>query len=67
VPRRIDNPPDAMRVEPGVEPFDRHRQIGKLKKTGRADLLIGCIVLAHRATLVTRNFDHGLKIENWVD
>jgi tRNA(fMet)-specific endonuclease VapC len=52
--------------------FDRLRQIKRLKKTGRADLLIGCITLAHRATLVTRNDDHfrqipGLKIENWVD
>ena len=48
------------------------RQIKRLKKTGRADLLIGCIALAHRATVVTRNYDHfrqipGLKIENWVD
>jgi len=52
--------------------FDRLRQIKRLKKTGRADLLIGCITLAHGATLVTRNYDHfrqipGLKIENWVD
>ena len=52
--------------------FDRLRQIKRLKKTGRADLLIGCITLAHRATLVTRNYEHfrqipGLKIENWVD
>jgi tRNA(fMet)-specific endonuclease VapC len=52
--------------------FDRLRLIKKLNKTGRADLLIGCIALAHRATLVTRNYDHfrlipGLKIENWVD
>jgi tRNA(fMet)-specific endonuclease VapC len=52
--------------------FDRLRQTKRLKKTGRADLLIGCITLAHRATLVTRNDDHfrqipGLKIENWVD
>ena len=52
--------------------FDRLRQLKRLKKIGRADLLIGCIALAHRATLVTRNFDHfhqirGLKIENWVD
>jgi tRNA(fMet)-specific endonuclease VapC len=52
--------------------FDRLRQIKRLKKTGRADLLIGCITLAHGATLVTRNHDHfrhipGLRIENWVD
>jgi tRNA(fMet)-specific endonuclease VapC len=52
--------------------FDRLRKIKRLKKTGRADLLIGCIALAHRATLVTRNEPHfreipGLKIVNWVD
>ncbi len=52
--------------------FDRLRQIRGLKKAGRADLVIGCIALAHRATLVTRNSDHfrqipGLKIENCVD
>ncbi len=52
--------------------FDRLRQMKMLKKIGRADLLIGCITLAHRATLVTRNHDDfrqipGLKIENWVD
>ena len=52
--------------------FDRFRPIKGCKKIGRADLLIGCIALAHRATLVTRNIDHfrkipGLKIENWVD
>ncbi len=38
--------------------FDRLRQIKRLKKIGRADLLIGCITLAHGATLVTRNNDH---------
>jgi tRNA(fMet)-specific endonuclease VapC len=47
--------------------FDRLRQDKKLKKIGRADLLIASIVLAQRATLVTRNvrhFDrvHGLKV-----
>ena len=52
--------------------FDRLGQIKRLKKTGRADSLIGYITLAHRATLVTRNDDHFrqipvLKIENWVD
>jgi tRNA(fMet)-specific endonuclease VapC len=61
----------------GIDPqvaaeFDRLRLIKKLKKIGRGDLLIGCIALAHRATVVTRNADHfrqipGLKIENWVD
>jgi tRNA(fMet)-specific endonuclease VapC len=44
----------------------------KLKKIGRADLLIACIALAHGATLVTRNTKDfasvpGLKTENWAD
>lgn len=61
-------PFDAMSA---VE-FDRLRQIKKLKKIGRPDLLIGCIALAHRATLITRNLRHfrqvpGLRLENWAD
>jgi tRNA(fMet)-specific endonuclease VapC len=52
--------------------FDRLRQDKKLKKIGRADLLIACIALANRATLVTRNLNHfrqirGLQLENWID
>jgi tRNA(fMet)-specific endonuclease VapC len=52
--------------------FDRLRQNKKLKKIGRADLLIACIALANRATLVTRNLKHfrpihGLQLENWID
>lgn len=52
--------------------FDRLRQVKKLKRIGRADLLIACIALAHRATLVTRNLRHfreisGLMLENWAD
>ena len=56
----------------GAAEFDRLRQDKKLKKIGRADLLIACIALAHRATLVTRNLRHfgqipGLRLENWAD
>jgi tRNA(fMet)-specific endonuclease VapC len=52
--------------------FDRLRQVKKLKQIGRADLLIACIALANRATLVTRNLRHfrdvpGLALENWAD
>jgi tRNA(fMet)-specific endonuclease VapC len=52
--------------------FDKLRDQKKLKKIGRADLLIASITLAHRATLVTRNLKHfqlvpGLKVENWGD
>ena len=52
--------------------FDRLRLVKKLKIIGRRDLLIGCVTLAHDATLVTRNLKDfrlipGLKLENWVD
>ena len=52
--------------------FDRLRQDKKLRKLGRADLLIACIALVNRATLVTRNLRHfrqvpGLRVENWAD
>jgi tRNA(fMet)-specific endonuclease VapC len=52
--------------------FDRLRENKKLKRIGRADLLIASIALAHRATLVTRNLRDfrqvlGLRVENWAD
>ncbi|HTU91757.1 MAG TPA: type II toxin-antitoxin system VapC family toxin [Gemmataceae bacterium] len=52
--------------------FDRLRQDKKLKRTGRADLLIAAIALANRATLVSRNLRDfqkvpGLHVENWAD
>ena len=52
--------------------FDQLRTQRKLRKIGRADLLIGCIALARRATLVTRNVRHfgqipGLTVVNWID
>jgi tRNA(fMet)-specific endonuclease VapC len=44
----------------------------KLRKIGRADLIIASITLSRRATLVTRNLRHfrqipGLTVTNWVD
>ncbi len=50
--------------------FERLRRDKKAKKAGRKDLLIGCIALAHDATLVTRNRKDfqlipGLIIEDW--
>jgi tRNA(fMet)-specific endonuclease VapC len=50
--------------------FERLRQDSKLKKIGRADLLIASIALAHRATLVTRNRRHfrpvpALALDDW--
>jgi tRNA(fMet)-specific endonuclease VapC len=52
--------------------FDQLRQDRKLKKIGRADLLIASIVLANQATLVSRNLKDfqqvpGLRVENWAD
>jgi tRNA(fMet)-specific endonuclease VapC len=52
--------------------FERLQASSKLRKVGRADLLIASIVLANRATLVTRNLRHfrqfpGLTFVNWVD
>lgn len=51
--------------------FDRLRQNKKLKKIGRADMLIAAIALAHAATLITRNLRHfrqipGLSVDNWL-
>lgn len=50
--------------------FDRLRKLKKIKKIGRADLLIASIAIANRATLVTRNLKHfrqvpDLNFENW--
>jgi predicted nucleic acid-binding protein len=55
-----------------VRQFGRLRKDKKLKKIGRADLLIACIALAQNAVLVTRNTKDfklvtGLRLENWVD
>jgi tRNA(fMet)-specific endonuclease VapC len=52
--------------------FDRLRAARRLRKIGRADLLIASIAIAHRATLVTRNVRHfpqvpGLTVTNRVD
>ncbi len=58
--------------EAAANEFDRLRENKKLKKIGRADLLIAAITLANQATVVTRNVKDfrqvsGLQIENWVD
>ena len=52
--------------------FVKLLQNKKLKKIGRADLLIASIVQARRDILVTRNLRHfqqvpGLHVENWID
>ena len=49
--------------------FDRLRNQPKLE-TGRADMLIACIVLARKALLVTRNLKEnkgiaGLRLQDW--
>jgi tRNA(fMet)-specific endonuclease VapC len=55
-----------------VTQFETLRSDRSLRKMGRADLLIASIVIANRATLVTRNERHfkriaNLKVVNWVD
>lgn len=55
-----------------AEEFNRLRVSPKLRKIGRADLLIASIALANRAILVTRNLRHfkqvpGIRVVNWVD
>jgi tRNA(fMet)-specific endonuclease VapC len=67
---------ESFRVVPigdaAATEFDKLRQNRKLKKVGRADLLIASIALAQKAVLVTRNVRHfgkipGLRVENWAD
>jgi tRNA(fMet)-specific endonuclease VapC len=50
-----------------ADKFERLRRVSKLRKIGRADLLIASISLVNQATLVTRNTKHfkqipGLKL-----
>ncbi len=57
--------------EAAASHFDRLRKNKKMRKIGRADLIIASIALANHATLVTRNLRHfkqvpGLKIVNWL-
>jgi len=68
----IDELPLALITGDAAAQFDRLSKIKKLKKIGRADLLIASIALANGATLVTRNLRHfrqvpHLEVENWVD
>jgi len=64
---------DALPIDAAAAAaFDRLRKEKKLTKIGRGDLLIAAVVLAHKATLVTRNTKDfgrvpGLLLVNWVD
>jgi tRNA(fMet)-specific endonuclease VapC len=67
---------DQIRVVPfdetAVEHFNQLKESSRLRKIGRADLLIASIALANRAALVTRNVRHfrqvpGVLVVNWVD
>jgi tRNA(fMet)-specific endonuclease VapC len=58
--------------ETAATEFDRLHVNKAYRKIGRADLLIASIVLANRATLVTRNVRHfrqihGITVINWID
>ena len=65
--------PNVLTIDDRVaSEFDRLLHNTKLKKIGRADLLIAAFTLASRAVLVTRNLKDfrqvpGLRIENWAD
>jgi tRNA(fMet)-specific endonuclease VapC len=57
--------------DPGHGHAHALRQNKKLKKIGRADLLMAAITLANRATLISRNLKDfrqvpGLQFENWL-
>ncbi len=71
--RDLDRIPKVLPIDSAAAAeFDRLRENKKLKKIGRADLLIAAITLANRATLVTRNLKDfrqvpGLQLENWAD
>ncbi len=52
--------------------FEKLKKIKKLRKIGRADILIASIALSRRAVIVTRNVRHfrripQLVVKNWVD
>ena len=60
-----------MNEEAGIQ-FEKLKKIKKMKKIGRADILIASIVLSNKAVLVTRNIRHfrqipNLSVTNWVD
>ncbi|HTU21676.1 MAG TPA: type II toxin-antitoxin system VapC family toxin [Gemmataceae bacterium] len=64
--------PIVLFNDTAVAEFERLLENRKLRKIGRADLLIASIALSNRATLVTRNVKDfrqvpGLTIENWAD
>ena len=69
---RFDDIPVVPLAEESARVFDTLRADRRLRKIGRADLLIACIALANRATVVTRNVRHfrvvpNLQMENWAD
>src|SRR5208283_1805349 len=58
--------------EAAASQLEQLLKVDRLKRIGRADLLIASITLASDVTLVTRNLKHfrqvpNLKVVNWVD
>lgn len=58
--------------ENAANQFESFKTVSKLRKIGRADMLIASISLANQAILVTRNLRHfrqfpNLSVQNWVD
>ncbi|GBF81230.1 type II toxin-antitoxin system VapC family toxin [Aphanothece sacrum] len=68
----INQLPVILIEQNAANQFERLQNISKLRKIGRADMLIASITLANQAILVTRNIRHfrqfpNLLVENWVD
>ena len=64
--------PILLLDEQAINEFERLQANRRVRKIGRADVLIASIALSRRATLVTRNLRHfrqipNLKVTNWVD
>jgi tRNA(fMet)-specific endonuclease VapC len=71
--RNLAKIPKMLAIDSAAaQQFDLLREQRRLKKIGRADLLIAAITLANRATLISRNLKDfrqvpNLQVENWVD
>lgn len=64
--------PVLLMDEKAADQFDTLKKARKIRKIGRADILIASIALSRRAVLVTRNVRHfrqipQLIVKNWVD
>jgi tRNA(fMet)-specific endonuclease VapC len=70
--KQLSNLAILMVTQGAIEQLAKLQGQRGLGRVGRADLIIASIVLAHNATLVTRNTKDfvripNLKLENWLD